>query len=243
MCRHLAYVGPPIALADPLWHASHALVHQARTPKHQLSGPDNPDGYGVAWYQPGSAIPHRYRTATRMWDDAAFAETILDVRSPAFVGAARLASPGAPIEAEGNAPFVSGPWSFSLNGFVADFVEGARDTLRATITPRRLAGIEGHADTEVLFAMVLDRMDAGATARDAAADTIAATEAVSGGRLNLILHDGATIVATAVGNSLFAMAGWVSSEPVDDDPAWTAVPDRTLVTCVAGAAPRTESLR
>lgn len=242
MCRHLAYVGRPVALADPLWHAPHALVHQARTPKHQFSGPDNPHGYGVAWYLPGSVIPHRYRTEVTMWEDEAFGEAVLHVRTPAFVGAARLASPGAPIEAEGNAPFVSGPWSFSLNGFVADFLEGARDALRATITPRRLAGIEGQADTEVLFAMVLDRIDAGATASDAVADTIAATEATSGGRLNLILHDGATVVATAVGNSLFARPGWVSSEPIDDDPGWFAVPDRTLVTCGPDATPRTEHL-
>ena len=242
MCRHLAYVGSPIALADPLWHAPHALVHQARTPKHQLSGPDNPHGYGVAWYLPESAIPHRYRTEVPMWEDETFGETILHVRTPAFVGAARLASPGAPIEAEGNAPFVSGAWSFSLNGFVADFVEGARETLRATITAERLAGIEGHADTEVLFAMVLDRMDAGARPPEALADTIAATEAVSGGRLNLILHDGTTVVATAVGNSLFARPGWVSSEPLDDDPAWSRLPDRTVVTCAAGAAPRMEPL-
>ena len=242
MCRHLAYVGSPVALADPLWHAPHALVHQARTPKHQLSGPDNPHGYGVAWYLPGSAIPHRYRTEVTMWEDEAFGETVLHVRTPAFVGAARLASPGAPIEAEGNAPFVSGAWSFSLNGFVAGFVEGAREVLRATITPNRLAGIAGEADTEVLFAMVLDRLDAGASARDAVADAITATEAVSGGRLNLILHDGDTVVATAVGNSLFARPGWVSSEPIDDDPAWVTVPHRSLVTLTEDTEPIVEAL-
>ena len=53
---------------------------------------------------------------------------------------------------------------------------------------------------------------------------------------------GTTVVATAVGNSLFARPGWVSSEPLDDDPAWSRLPDRTVVTCAAGAAPRMEPL-
>ena len=55
--------------------------------------------------------------------------------------------------------------------------------------------------------------------------------------LNLLLHDGHTIVATTWGNSLSTLrdAGLatggvlVASEPLDDDPGWADVPDRSVV--------------
>ena len=50
MCRHLAYVGAPAPLGDWLVDAPHGLVDQARAPRWQTSGKDNPDGYGVAWW-------------------------------------------------------------------------------------------------------------------------------------------------------------------------------------------------
>ena len=52
-------------------------------------------------------------------DPAAFAARAAELRSGAFLGAARLASPGATLVDTGNAPFVSGVWAFSLNGIVS----------------------------------------------------------------------------------------------------------------------------
>ena len=46
MCRHLAYVGAPIALHELLFGAPHSLCEQARHPRHQTSGSDNPHGWG-----------------------------------------------------------------------------------------------------------------------------------------------------------------------------------------------------
>ena len=57
--------------------------------------------------------------------------------------------------------------------------------------------------------------------------------AAPGSRLNLLLTDGTTIVATTCGHSLSVRrspAGTlVASEPLDGDPGWSAVPDRHLV--------------
>jgi gamma-glutamyl hercynylcysteine S-oxide hydrolase len=52
--------------------------------------------------------------------------------------------------------------------------------------------------------------------------------------LNLLLTDGTRVAATAWENSLFTRtaakrATWIASEPLDDDPAWVRVPDRSLV--------------
>ena len=94
-----------------------------------------------------------------MWDDTAFTDG--NVESGAFVAAARLASPGASLEPTGNAPFRSDGWLFSLNGYVKDFREGVEGELRAALSPRRRDAIVGDADTEVVFALVLDRLDRG----------------------------------------------------------------------------------
>ena len=242
MCRHLAYVGPPIAVSEPLLDASHALVRQAQNPQYQLSGDDNPDGFGVVWYEAGTPHPWRYRTTMPMWLQPGLGNAFVGVHAHALVAAARLASPGLPIDVANNAPFVSGHWSFSLNGQIEGFTNGIGDTLRAGLSARRHDGLEGAADSEVLFAMTLDRIDAGAAPSTALVDAIHAVEAITSGRLNCLLNDGHHVVATAVGNSLFARTSWVSSEPTDDDPEWFRVPDRSVVLIEPAEAPTVEAM-
>ena len=102
---------------------------------------------------------------------------------------------------------------------------------------RRRAAIGGVTDAETLFALTLDALDDGATPADALAGVVHTVEAVTTGRLNLLLTDGTAVAATACGNSLFACqreaATLVASEPVDPDPGWWRVPDRTVVAATA----------
>src|ERR1700675_4965928 len=128
MCRHLAYLGPPVALRSLLFDAPHALVHQARTPKYQHAGRDNPDGWGVAW---GTTAAERYRSALPIWEDTQFKG---NERTLAFLAAARYASTGSTPDVHNSAPCVSGPWAFSLNGYVAGFRDGLGDELRAQMS-------------------------------------------------------------------------------------------------------------
>jgi glutamine amidotransferase len=232
MCRHVAYLGPPIALRTLLFDAPHSLCHQARGPKHQTSGESNPDGWGVGWHTPDGEIEH-YRSTTPIWDDSAFAESAVGMESDALLAAARLASPGATIQESGNAPFWSGPWFFSLNGAVKDFHAGIGDELRARLSLARLAGIEGDSDSEVLFALTLDRLDQGVRAEDALAAVVDDVLTLTKARLNMLLMDKTHLAGTRVGNSLFVRAATVASEPLDDDPGWREVPEGSLVTAHA----------
>ncbi|MEX1008499.1 MAG: ergothioneine biosynthesis protein EgtC [Acidimicrobiia bacterium] len=233
MCRHLAYLGPPAALHQLLFGAPHSLCEQARAPRHQTSGNSNPDGWGVGWYLNGAREPNRYRTVTPIWDDTDFVDTSRVIESGAFVGAARLASPGATIEDTGNAPFVSGSWLFSLNGAVGGFMKGVGDQLRAGVSATRLAGIEGDSDSEVLFALALDRLDAGDPPAAALSNVVDQVTGITKGRLNMLLTDGHQLAATRLGNSLFVRGATVVSEPLDDKPGWREVPDGSVVLAVA----------
>ena len=227
MCRHLAYLGTPIALGTLLFDAPHSLSEQAARPWHQAPGRVNKDGWGVGWFAGGEPEPHTYRTVTAMWDDTAFADRA--TTSGAFVAAARLASPGATLHPSGNAPFTADGRLFSLNGYVAGFREGVEEELRAGISERRQKGIVGDADTEVVFAMVLDRLDHGEEPARALATTVTSIAATTDSKLNLVLADAHTFCATRFGNSLFGRAATIASEPLDDPEAWDEIPEHSLV--------------
>jgi glutamine amidotransferase len=238
MCRHIAYLGPPRTLGSLLHDPQRSLEVQSWRPAFQREGAMNADGWGVGWWDPAvRPEPARYRTASPMWTDGSFRSVAHVVQAEAMLAAVRSATPPSPIVDTGNAPFASGPWLFSLNGFVTAFRAGIGEQLRRSLTVERAAGIEGSADTEVLFALVLDQLDAGATPADALAQVTATVLALTEGKLNLLLGDGQAITATACGNSLFTLRDsglaadgvLVASEPLDDDPAWERVPDGSVV--------------
>jgi len=232
VCRHLAAIGHPVA-SDLLFDAPYALCDQARTPKHQPVGRTNPDGWGVAWYPPAApegASPERYRTVTPIWDDREFVVAARAIECRALIAAARLASPGLVLADASNAPFVAGAWAFSLNGFVDGFGGEVGVALRGAITPPRRAALQSDTDSEVLFALVLDRIDTGATPAEALAGVMHQVTAMTNGRINLLLTDGDAVHATRWGNSLFARGPVVASEPLDDTDDWLEIADRSLVT-------------
>jgi glutamine amidotransferase len=204
----------------------------------------NADGWGVGWWAPEvRAEPARYRTAMPMWTDRSFRSVAEVVHAEALVAAVRSASPPSPIVETGNAPFTTGPWLFSLNGFVTGFRGPVGETLRREVSELRSVAIEGTTDSEVLFALVLDRLDAGCSAPAALAAVVGAVSARAEGKVNLLLSDGDTITATTFGNSLFTLADrglaaggvLVSSEPLDDDEGWTRVADHMVVEARIGS--------
>ena len=51
MCRHLAYLGPPVPLRALLFDPPHSLVRQSWAPRDMRGGGTiNADGFGVGWY-------------------------------------------------------------------------------------------------------------------------------------------------------------------------------------------------
>jgi glutamine amidotransferase len=243
VCRWIAYIGPETTLESLLVTPPHSLARQARSPRHQSYGVDNPDGFGVGWYDRARRPePARHRTAKPMWEDASFESFAGLVSSRAVVAAVRAASPGLPIEEASSQPFTWGPWLFVHNGSIDDYTGPSGAALRRRVSDRRRAGIEGNADSAVLFALALDRLDAGDTMAGALAHVIDSVNDACGGRMNLALTDGTTIAATAWGNSLFTLkrtpdgrdVAVVASEPYDDAPGWERLGDRSLVVAEPG---------
>jgi len=238
MCRHLAYIGPSVTLEDLILKPEHSLLRQASAPRYQTHGTCNADGFGAGWYDRDTRIePARYRTSRPLWADASFASFSALVRSPAVLAAVRAASPGMPVEETSTAPFTDGPWLFSHNGLVPGFAGETGRKLRRAASETRLQQVAGGTDSELLFALVLDRLDAGASPVDALVSVVALVEEEQPeARLNFLLTDGEHVAATACRNSLFVLddrersgAVVVASEPYDDNARWDAVPDGSVV--------------
>jgi glutamine amidotransferase len=138
------------------------------------------------------------------------------ISSGCVLAAVRSATVGMPLEESAAAPFTDGRWLLSHNG-----------RLDRTVLPPR-ADAESTVDSALLAAMVFSQGpgNLGRTVLDVAALDPAA-------RLNLLATDGTRLLATTWGDTLSVLTTAegtaLASEPWDDDPAWTDVPDRHLV--------------
>jgi glutamine amidotransferase len=235
MCRHLAYLGPEEPLGRLLVEPPHSLFRQSWAPRRQRYGTVNADGFGVGWYAPEDPEPARYRRAGPIWADLSFADLARVVRSGAVLAAVRDATlAGADAEAAA-APFAAGRWLFSHNGAVAGWPDAAAP-LVSELPPVDLLSLPARNDSAFVWALVLHRLRSGDDPDRALAETVGAfARAAPASRLNLLLTDGATITATAWGDTLWyrtepGRGTVVASEPYDDDPLWQEVPDRTVLT-------------
>ncbi|MCZ2525533.1 ergothioneine biosynthesis protein EgtC [Streptomyces sp. HB2AG] len=236
MCRHLAYLGPAVALREVVTDPPHSLLRQSWAPRRQRHGTVNADGFGVGWYADGDPVPARYRRTGPAWADAALPDLARVVRSRCVLAAVRSATDGTAPGESAAAPFAAGPWLFSHNGTLPGWPESVA-AAAAALPVAELLAVDSRTDSALVWAMVLHRLRRGAPPGDALAGTVADLAAHCGGRLNLLLTDGVSITATTWGDTLYHRrdpggAITVASEPHDDADDWTAVPDRTLL--VAG---------
>jgi glutamine amidotransferase len=219
--------------------APHSLLHQSYAPADMRGGGTvNADGFGLAWYVDGT--PVRYRRASPVWTDHDAPVLARSVRSGAFVAAVRNGTVGMPVTESACAPFVDGPWSFSHNGMVTGW-PGSLATLAGKLPLTDLLTLEAPTDSAVLWALLRERLRAGEDPARATAELIAKVEDVApGSRLNFLLTDGETLVATAWTHALSVResggAVVVASEPTDTAPGWVPVPERHAVVARPGAA-------
>ena len=248
--------GPEVTLSSLVLEPEHSLLVQSYAPKEMMSGVVNADGFGVGWYAPWSGDePAVYRSDGPLWSDRSFASIAPKIRARAILGAARSATPGLPVEESGTPPFASGPFMIAHNGAIEDFRRTAMRPLRDALSEESYAGLLGAADSETIFAVLLDRLreNPGDLTR-ATVETIRLVAEVCAklgvrATLNLAVTDGEGMAFTRYstegpGNSLYFVedgeafpgAVVVASEHLDSDAGWQAVPDRYLLTVEKGAA-------
>ncbi|MGR6319344.1 ergothioneine biosynthesis protein EgtC [Micromonospora soli] len=238
MCRHLAYLGPPVSLGSLLYDPPYGLLRQSWAPRDMRGGGTiNADGFGVGWYPPGGGDPVRYRRAQPLWNDATLPGLAAATVTGGVLAAVRSATVGMPVQETAAAPFAEGRWLFSHNGVIRGWPDAVAP-LAADLPVRDLLTLDAPTDAALLWALVRHRLRAGEDPARAVTETVAAVASVApGSRLNLLLTDGATAVASVVGHALSVRATGrsvlLASEPLDDEPGWRSVPDGQLVVATA----------
>jgi glutamine amidotransferase len=138
-----------------------------------------------------------------------------------------------PVAEFASQPFTEGQWLFSHNGVIAGW-PGSVAELAPELPVTDLMTLDAPTDSAFLWALVRHRLRAGAALRDAVAEVVTSVgERAPGSRLNVLLTDGSTVVATTWWHSLSVLSTGertvIASEPCDSDPAWTPVEDRQLL--------------
>jgi glutamine amidotransferase len=256
MCRHLAYLGPPVSLASLVLEPEHSLYKQSWAPSDMRGGGSvNADGFGIGWYvdeveaagNPGAAHdrrPVRYRRSVPIWADESLPGLARGLRSGAVLAAVRNGTVGSPLNESAVAPFVRDQWLFSHNGLISGW-PGSVSKLAETLPVSELLTLDAPMDSALLWALIQDRLysgssaDAGSSAAEAVASVVREVAAAAPeSRLNVLLTDGEQIVATTWTHSLWvrrtAESVAVSSEPWTAD-GWEEVPDRSLVLATKNA--------
>lgn len=205
-------------------HAGSAPTSSSSTP-----APSGPAGAG------GRGGPVRYRRSVPIWADENLPGLAGSIRSGAVLAAVRNGTTGMPLGEGAAAPFVHGRWLFSHNGLVRGW-PGSMAKLAEGLPVTDLLTLDAPVDSALLWALILNRLTDGVAAAEAVASVVREVEAAApGSRLNILLTDGEQLVATTWTHALWVKqtdnSVAVSSEPWStDDPTWTELPDRTLLT-------------
>lgn len=238
MCRHLAYVGRGLPLADLVTAPGQGLYEQSWAPRRQRHGVVNADGFGLGWYpEPAGSPPARYRRSVPIWADPNLADLLRTLHSGTVVAAVRDATPGTAQDETAAAPYSAGDWLFSHNGAIPGWQRLPQD-LGVSADAEDLLTLESRCDSALLWYLLLRGLRTGAPMAEAVAALVRRIRRIRPGvRLNLLLTDGRSLVATRCGDTLWCRQAdggvLVASEP-DVRQGWQEVPDDTVL--VAGPA-------
>lgn len=211
MCRLYGFLATESTrLECSLVEAQNALVVQS---DRDLRGVRNPDGWGIASWEPD--LPRVVRNTDPAFADRRYAEVASTVTSHAVIAHVRAATVGA-VAIENTHPFHYGPWAFAHNGTISG-IEHVRTRLDLGL----YAPPWGQTDSELAFRWLLNRMgDHGldpnspadglepvmALIEDAVSELVRLSIGIQveeAPSFNFVISDGRHLVASRWGNSLF----------------------------------------
>jgi gamma-glutamyl hercynylcysteine S-oxide hydrolase len=247
MCRHAAYLGPEIALAQFLLAPPHSLEVQAWAPRELRYARLNADGFGFGWYG-GDDRAVRYVNPMPIWSDVNLPTLADNLQSDLWVAAVRSATPGLASGPVNTQPFADGDYLFSHNGYLEDFTRRVRPQMLQWLTPEAESALIGTTDSEYLLAVVRQLLDEDAdlpmeAALGEAFNLVGEWVGEGAALLNVIMSDGERLYATrhAINHDCPSLyyttdddgfpegAQLVASEPLTDGGVWRAVPEHHVL--------------
>lgn len=242
MCRFLAYLGEPIYLEDLVCKPRHSLVRQSLRAV-EAKTVTNGDGFGVGWYGERET-PGVYHEVMPAWSDENLLSLCANVRSGLFFAHVRAATGGG-IARQNCHPFHYGPYLFIHNGQIGGYAQ-LRRAMEAQLPDHLYEQRHGATDSELLFLLIVARLQNGSPVVEAVRAVLQETEAAMQAkgiaapmRFAAALADGRQVWAFRYASDAAAptlylkpqRGGWaVASEPLGDDAeAWSALAQSQVV--------------
>jgi len=243
MCRFLAYLGDSIFLDELVCKPKRSLVRQSLR-ADEAKAVTNGDGFGLGWYGEREE-PGVYREVMPAWSDENLLALCATVRSSLFLAHVRAAT-GAGIARQNCHPFRYGPYLFIHNGQIGGYGQ-VRRALEARLPDHLYAERRGGTDSELLFLLIIARIEMGEPVATAVSQVLKEVEAMmhvlginAPLRFSAALADGQQVHAFRYASDQKAPSlylhrygehGWlVASEPlVDDHEGWEPIPQGSVL--------------
>ncbi|MGA7936123.1 MAG: ergothioneine biosynthesis protein EgtC [Kovacikia sp.] len=249
MCRLLGYLGSSVQLDRLLNKPEHSLVVQSYQPREMTAGVVNADGFGIGWYHPHQKTePFTYKNTLPIWGDSNLSSLSRYVESNCLLANVRSATAGQATDLSNCQPFQHRLILGIHNGFIANFHQTLYRPMRDRLDDMAYRSIKGSTDSEHIFALVINELEASPAmplveALHKALMVLCnlADEQQVSFSANVMISDGQQLVASRLAartatpslywlrdDPLFPQAVLIASEPLSSG-NWTPCPERSIL--------------
>ena len=157
MCRFLVYKGGPARIGEGLIRPENSLIKQSYHAR-EMSEPLNGDGFGLAWYTPGSdPTPCLFTSVAPAWSNRNLRRLAVRIATPCYFAHVRAATPGSTVNEQNCHPFRYGRFSWMHNGRIAGFPRIMR-AMRRSLRDDLYWHVRGTTDSELIFYRFLQNL-------------------------------------------------------------------------------------
>lgn len=249
MCRLLGYLGRSISLDRLLYKPEHSLIVQSYQPREMNSGILNADGFGVGWYDSQKDTnPYCYKNILPIWNDINLPSLSRYVESGCVLGYVRSATLGQAVDMSNCQPFEHERLLCIHNGFIKDFRKTLYRPMRDRLGDIAYQAIKGNTDSEHIFALMLDQLQAkgSATLEQALQTTLLNLDQLAkshqvAASANMIVSDSKRLIASRFATDktppslywlrddpTFPEAVIIASEPLFEA-NWNSFPEQSII--------------
>lgn len=246
----MGYLGLPVQIDRLLYKPEHSLVAQSYQPREMTAGLLNADGFGVGWYHPQrEAEPFAYKNTLPIWSDINLPSLSRYIESGCVLANVRSATAGQAVDLSNCQPFQHGLILGVHNGYIENFRQTLYRPIRDRLSDIAYQLIGGSTDSEHIFALLVDVLEANpaialAEALHKTLTTLShlGQQYQAGFSANLVISDGQQLVASRSANrSTTPSLYWLRDDPLFPDAVllaseplfvgnWTACPDHSILT-------------
>lgn len=244
MSRIAAYIGSSLSLEGFLSRPDQSIYQQSLN-NEDISGLYG--GFGFGWYNPGSKSA-TYVNPDPVWKDQNLPNLMKSLRRRIWIAHAESGLMRHSATAENSQPFCNQHLLWAHSGYVANFISTLRPHCLRYLAPQIESEIEGHTDSEYLFALLRQRMmesdNVGApVALAEIMSTLEVTLRDIEARLNIVISDGDKLYAIRHATNIeceplyytendaqFPTDGkLIASAPLTSEPNWVEVPEHHIL--------------